>query len=82
MDIPGNIDFHTLEDQANIFQESPQMMANSHDGSVATLEDAVRRMASAELGEQPTSAQVQAIAVFLRTLTGKYHGTPLTAPSP
>jgi len=53
-----------------------------HDGSAATLNDAVRRMASAQLGEQPSSLQIQAIVAFLYTLTGKYQGKTLTAPSP
>jgi cytochrome c peroxidase len=32
--------------------------------------------------EHSTSAQLQAIAAFLRTLTGKYRGKTLTASSP
>ena len=53
-----------------------------HDGSAATLQDAVRRMARAQLGITPTCSQVDAITAFLRTLTGTYHGKPLRAPDP
>jgi cytochrome c peroxidase len=53
-----------------------------HDGSAATLQDAVRRMARAQLGITPTRIQVDEITAFLRTLTGTYHGKPLSAPDP
>ncbi|GJD66455.1 cytochrome-c peroxidase [Methylobacterium frigidaeris] len=50
------------------------------DGSVATLPEAVRMMARAQLGREMTPAQVAAIVAFLGTLTGSYDGRPLTAP--
>jgi cytochrome c peroxidase len=42
-----------------------------HDGSVATLPDAVRVMGRVQLGRQLTDAQVEDIAAFLASLTGK-----------
>lgn len=43
-----------------------------HDGSVATLEDAVRIMARYQLGLQLTENEVGAIVAFLHTLDGHY----------
>jgi cytochrome c peroxidase len=53
-----------------------------HDGSTATLDEAVRKMAYAQLDDTLTDRQVDAIVAFLRTLTGTYHGVPVTAASP
>lgn len=50
------------------------------DGSAPTLQDAVRRMARAQLDETLTDAQIDAIVAFLKTLTGKFHGVLLRAP--
>lgn len=52
-----------------------------HDGSAATLEQAVRRMAAAQLNQRLSDSQVEAITAFLRTLTGTYRGAPVTAVS-
>jgi cytochrome c peroxidase len=52
------------------------------DGSSPTLDDAVRKMASAQLDRTLTDQQVTAIIAFLRTLTGCFGGTPVAAPSP
>ncbi|WP_209443397.1 cytochrome-c peroxidase [Falsiroseomonas frigidaquae] len=51
-----------------------------HDGSAATLEDAVRGMGLAQLNLVMEQAQVASIVAFLRTLTGSYRGNPVTAP--
>ncbi len=51
-----------------------------HDGSAATLETAVWRMANAQLNRDLSVEEVQQIAAFLRTLTGTYHGQPVKAP--
>jgi cytochrome c peroxidase len=48
-----------------------------HDGSVKTLEDAVKIMARYQLGKQLDEADVTKIVAFLRTLTGEYQGKPL-----
>jgi cytochrome c peroxidase len=48
-----------------------------HDGSAATLDEAVRKMGMAQLNSTLTSQQVSAIVAYLQTLTGKYHGVPV-----
>jgi cytochrome c peroxidase len=50
-----------------------------HDGSTATLDDAVRKMGAAQLNSALTDEQVSAIVAYLRTLTGEYRGVPLGA---
>jgi len=50
-----------------------------HDGSAPTLEEAVRRMASAQLDQALSDKQVDAIVAFLSTLTGTYRGISLVA---
>ncbi len=42
-----------------------------HKGQVATLEEAVRKMAWHQLGKELTNDQVQALVAFLKTLTDK-----------
>jgi cytochrome c peroxidase len=53
-----------------------------HDGSAPTLEEAVRRMANAQLDQTLSDQQIGAIVAFLKTLTGSYRGTPVVAASP
>jgi cytochrome c peroxidase len=53
-----------------------------HDGSAATLEEAVRRMATAQLMRKLTDDQVTLLVAFLNTLTGNYRGKPVTGASP
>lgn len=53
-----------------------------HDGSAATLEDAVRNMALAQLDRSLSDQQVTAIIAFLRSLTGTYQGRPVTTAAP
>jgi cytochrome c peroxidase len=48
-----------------------------HDGSAATLQDAVRRMAASQLDRSLTDQQVDSLVAFLRTLTGNYRGSPV-----
>ena len=50
-----------------------------HDGSAPTLDEAVRRMAAAQLDRALSDQQVEAIVAFLSTLTGTYRGTSLVA---
>jgi cytochrome c peroxidase len=50
-----------------------------HDGSAATLEDAIRRMAAAQLDRTLSDQQVASLVAFLRTLTGTYQGNPVSA---
>jgi cytochrome c peroxidase len=53
-----------------------------HDGSAATLHDAVRRMAAAQLDRTLTDEQVARLVDFLQTLTGNFHGSPVTGAQP
>ena len=41
-----------------------------HDGSIATLDDAIRKMGTHQLGKNLTDADVRSIAAWLETLTG------------
>lgn len=52
-----------------------------HDGSIGTLEDAVRAMANYQLGVELAPAEVDDLVAFLRTLTGTYEGRPLAGPT-
>ena len=56
-----------------------------HDGRAQTLEQAIEEMARSQLGRVLTGREIELIAGFLRTLTGEYHGRPLSdgaGPSP
>lgn len=53
-----------------------------HDGSAATLEDAVRRMAAAQLDRTLTDQQIESVVAFLKTLTGNYRGKPVVGATP
>jgi cytochrome c peroxidase len=48
-----------------------------HDGSTATLDEAVRKMGMAQLNSTLTDEQVSALVAYLQTLTGKYRGVPV-----
>ncbi len=50
-----------------------------HDGSAPTLDDAVRKMAAAQLNSTLTDQQVNAIVAYLQALTGQYRGVPVGA---
>jgi cytochrome c peroxidase len=50
------------------------------DGSSPDLDDAVRRMAAAQLDRTLSDQQVTAIIAFLRTLTGTFDGAAVVAP--
>ena len=50
-----------------------------HDGSTATLSEAVKAMGVAQLGRVLTDQQIAAIVAFLNTLTGTYRGQPAPA---
>lgn len=57
----------------NVAKTSPYF----HDGSAATLEQAIMVMARYQLGRTIPVEDVDLIAKFLRTLTGEYNGKPL-----
>ena len=48
-----------------------------HDGSVETLEEAVRMMAKYQVGRELSDEDTQSITAFLNALTGEYNGQPL-----
>lgn len=48
-----------------------------HDGTVASVEDAVRIMHEFQAGKEPRDAEVEKIVVFLKTLNGEYQGKML-----
>jgi cytochrome c peroxidase len=50
-----------------------------HDGSAATLAEAVKAMGIAQLDRVLADEQIVAIVAFLRTLTGTYNGMPVTS---
>lgn len=49
-----------------------------HDGSVETLEEAVRQMAQFEVGVTLKDNEIASITTFLKTLNGQYEGKVLT----
>ncbi|MCA1458670.1 c-type cytochrome [Bradyrhizobium sp. BRP22] len=53
-----------------------------HDGSAATLEEAVRKMGAAQLDRSLTDEQVSSLVAFLQTLTGNYRGEPVKGAPP
>lgn len=48
-----------------------------HDGSAASLPQAVRIMSAAQLCRRLSEEEVRQIVAFLQTLTGTYEGRPL-----
>ena len=68
-------DRHTFEvcSLRNVEKTAPYF----HDGSAATLEDAINTMSYYNLGINIPKDEVSSIAAFLRTLTGEYQGQPL-----
>ncbi len=50
-----------------------------HDGSVKTLESAINKMAHYQLGREISSAEVQLVIAFLKTLVGKHKELTLPA---
>jgi cytochrome c peroxidase len=53
-----------------------------HDGSAATLPEAIKAMAFAQLDRELTDPQIADITAFLNTLTGIYRDRPVTAAAP
>lgn len=69
--------FHDTKDEADAYMFKVQQLRNVavtppffHDGSVATLPEAVRIMAKLQLGRDLGEADVSDIVAFLETLTG------------
>jgi cytochrome c peroxidase len=72
--VPGKPTIVRVPSLRNVATTAPYF----HDGSAATLEDAIRRMAAAQLDRTLSDQQVDAVVAFLRSLTGNYRGTPVT----
>src|ERR1700722_9488512 len=53
-----------------------------HDGSAATLNEAVHRMAASQLDRTLSDQQVDSIVGFLQTLTGNYRGVTVVGARP
>jgi cytochrome c peroxidase len=51
-----------------------------HDGSAATLEEAVKKMGAAQLNSDLSDSQINSVVAFLHTLTGRYRGHPVGDP--
>jgi len=50
-----------------------------HDGSVASLDEAIRKMARHQLGRDISDQDIYYIITFLQTLPGEYKGRPLNS---
>jgi cytochrome c peroxidase len=80
--------FHHLASSRSVILRVPSLRNVAtlapyfHDGSAPTLADAVRRMGMAQLDRSLSDQQIDSIVAFLGTLTGKFHGTTVTAASP
>lgn len=79
--------FHDTKDEADAFMFKVQQLRNVavtppyfHDGSVATLPEAVRIMAKLQLGRDLGEADISDIVAFLQTLTGEIPANFVNAP--
>jgi cytochrome c peroxidase len=72
--VPGKPAIVRVPSLRNVATTAPYF----HDGSAPTLEDAIRRMAAAQLDRTLSDQQADALVAFLRTLTGTYRGAPVT----
>lgn len=70
---PDNLHEFRVPSLRNVALTAPYF----HDGSAATLEEAVRVMTKYQLGRPMPQADLQSIVAFLRTLTGQ---TQVSAP--
>jgi cytochrome c peroxidase len=73
---PGDLYVFKVASLRNVAMTPPYF----HDGSVATLPDAVRVMARVQLGRALTDAQVTDLVAFLGSLTGRMPSSFVTAP--
>ncbi|HEX8987198.1 MAG TPA: cytochrome-c peroxidase [Rhodocyclaceae bacterium] len=70
---PADRHFFKVPSLRNVARTAPYF----HDGSMATLEDAVRAMGRYQLGRELSQEEIALIVEFLGTLTGNYQGEPL-----
>jgi cytochrome c peroxidase len=76
--------FNVTKDRQNMYEFRVPPLRNIaltapyfHDGQTQTLEQAIVIMTKYQLGRPMPAEDVNAIAAFLRTLTGEYLGSPL-----
>jgi cytochrome c peroxidase len=72
--VPGKPAIVRVPSLRNVATTAPYF----HDGSAPTLEDAIRRMAAAQLDRTLSDEQAASLVAFLKTLTGTYHGAPVS----
>ena len=76
--IAGKPEIVRVPSLRNVATTSPYF----HDGSTPTLNEAVRRMAAAQLDRTLPDQQIDSIVAFLQTLTGTYRGVPVVGAAP
>ncbi len=72
--VPGKPAIVRVPSLRNVATTAPYF----HDGSAQTLDEAIRRMAAAQLDRTLTDQQVASLVAFLKTLTGTYRGAPVS----
>jgi cytochrome c peroxidase len=75
--VPGKPEIVRVPSLRNVATTPPYF----HDGSAPTLEEAVRKMAAAQLDRTLTDQQVGSLVAFLKTLTGTYRGRAVVGAS-
>jgi cytochrome c peroxidase len=75
--VPGKPEIVRVPSLRNVATTPPYF----HDGSAPTLEEAVRKMAAAQLDRTLTDQQVDSLVAFLKTLTGTYRGVAVVGAS-
>jgi cytochrome c peroxidase len=75
--VPGKPEIVRVPSLRNVATTAPYF----HDGSAPTLEEAVRKMAAAQLDRTLTDQQVDSLVAFLKTLTGTYRGVAVVGAS-
>jgi cytochrome c peroxidase len=72
--VPGKPEIVRVPSLRNVATTAPYF----HDGSAPTLADAIRRMAAAQLDRTLSDQQVDSLVAFLQSLTGTFHGAPVS----
>ncbi len=75
--VPGKPEIVRVPSLRNVATTPPYF----HDGSAPTLEEAVHKMAAAQLDRTLTDQQVDSLVAFLKTLTGTYRGVAVVGAS-
>jgi cytochrome c peroxidase len=75
--VPGKPEIVRVPSLRNVATTPPYF----HDGGTPTLEEAVRKMAAAQLDRTLTDQQVDSLVAFLKTLTGTYRGRAVVGAS-